>query len=169
MADFRHFIEGLITKEGGYVLTDDPDDRGGQTYAGISRRAKPNWPGWPYIDRGEAVPRELVHQKYKGDYWDVLCLDDITDEVVAECLFSSCVLSGHTVASRLAQIAADVKPDGHVGPVTVGAINDMPRRYFIALFSLARIARFADILEATRSQRKYFRGWCNRVLDEVKF
>ena len=37
-----------MADEGGYA--NNPNDRGGETYRGISRRWHPDWGGWPLID-----------------------------------------------------------------------------------------------------------------------
>ena len=74
MADFPPLHRDLIRKEGGYRLINVPGDRGGQTYAGISRNANPNWPGWALIDRGaddeDPVLEELADELYRIKYWN---------------------------------------------------------------------------------------------------
>ena len=49
MAIFNLAYKKLEVAEGGYV--NDPDDKGGETYKGISRKANPNWAGWISIDQ----------------------------------------------------------------------------------------------------------------------
>ena len=48
MADFTKAYALTAAYEGGYV--DDPEDAGGETYRGISRRYHPSWQGWQIID-----------------------------------------------------------------------------------------------------------------------
>lgn len=48
MANFDEEFKKVIIVEGGYV--DDPDDIGGETYLGISRRYNPNSKMWNIID-----------------------------------------------------------------------------------------------------------------------
>jgi len=47
---FLKIIPFVIDKEGGYVLTNRKDDRGGMTYAGVARNKNPDWPGWAVVD-----------------------------------------------------------------------------------------------------------------------
>ena len=71
--------------EGGYVC--DPDDSGGDTFRGISRRVWPNWDGWDLIDQAkregcrsaaaidkcfaqDAVMAELVDGFYRQNFYD---------------------------------------------------------------------------------------------------
>lgn len=168
MARFEDHIGPLIEKEGGYRLTNVEHDRGGETYAGISRKSNPDWEGWPFIDRGQTPPREIVHVCYKLKYWNPVRGDGIKDENVAGILFSSSVLSGPGVATVLCQCAVGVKVDGKFGRKTLEAVNACDTGFFEARFALARIARFADIAESDSTQRKFFRGWVNRVLRELQ-
>ena len=167
VADFKRHIEPLIVKEGGYTDHTVKGDRGGRTYAGIASASNPDWPGWQYLDSGQHPPKELVHQIYKRKYWDSMRLDDIPNEIVASVLFSSCVLSGPATATRLAQTVADARVDGAMGPNTVRAVNGVDPEKFVLAFSLARIARFSRIVMKNPAQRKFFLGWCNRVLNEA--
>lgn len=49
MANFDKEFEKVVFVEGGYV--NDPDDAGGETYLGISRKNNPKWSGWISIDQ----------------------------------------------------------------------------------------------------------------------
>ena len=170
MASFKKHIEPLITKEGGYKLTDAKGDRGGRTYAGISERKNPKWEGWKIIE-GEGLTsprlRNAVHARYFTNYWNPIKGDFISSSVVAEALLSSAVLSGPKMAIRLVQKACGVAVDGVMGTNTMAAINKVSERELLAYFGLARIARFSNLVEKDRSQDKWFRGWVNRVLREL--
>lgn len=167
MADFSKHIEPLVQKEGGYVDHNVPGDRGGRTYAGIASASNPDWEGWAYLNRGEKPPKEIVHELYKRRYWDPMLLDRVKSELVAACLFSSCVLSGPRTAVRLAQAVVETTVDGKMGPNTLKFINSADAEKFAMAFALARIARFSRIVQKNKSQGKFFRGWCNRVLREL--
>jgi lysozyme family protein len=71
--------------EGGYV--NDPADRGGETYRGISRKSWPDWAGWALIDQAKAAGLRsasaigrhfaddsemdaLVTEFYKNEFWE---------------------------------------------------------------------------------------------------
>lgn len=115
MADFNKEFEKVVLAEGGYC--DDPDDTGGETYVGISRKYNPNWSGWPIIDAEKKkglknITARLKKNKelndklkliYKQKYWDVLDLDDIPSQKIAHQLFDTCVNCGKATAIRIAQ------------------------------------------------------------------
>lgn len=115
MANFNKEFDKLILAEGGYV--NDPDDSGGETYLGISRKNNPKWSGWKVIDEEKKkgiknITTRLKHNSnliatakslYKTNYWDVLELDDIPSQDIAHHLFDTCVNCGKTTAIRIAQ------------------------------------------------------------------
>lgn len=171
MADFAPAFEAMIRDEGGYVLHNVAGDRGGQTYAGIARNFNGAWPGWSFIDRGEIPPSDLVRDFYRAGYWTPIMGDRIEHQAVASTLFGFAVNTSApgrpTVAVKLAQIVVGATPDGAFGERTLAAINATDPRLFDALFRLAVIARYRDIVTRDRSQSKFLLGWVNRALRGV--
>ncbi len=116
MAKFDEEFDKVILAEGGYV--NDPDDAGGETYLGISRKNNPKWVGWEVIDdikkkygtknitsrlKKDVDLTNSAKLLYKQNYWDVLELDDIPSQGIAHQLFDTCVNCGKTTAIRIAQ------------------------------------------------------------------
>lgn len=116
MAKFDEEFDKVILAEGGYV--NDPDDAGGETYLGISRKNNPKWVGWEVIDdikkkygtknitsrlKKDVALTNSTKLLYKQNYWDVLELDDIPSQGIAHQLFDTCVNCGKTTAIRIAQ------------------------------------------------------------------
>lgn len=108
MANFDEAFEKTAAIEGGYVF--DPDDAGGETYKGISRRFNPSWKGWYRIDeikrassrkkkfdkvfeQDESLQKEVV-LFYKEAYWDKFWGDEIPVQEIAEELFDTGVNMG---------------------------------------------------------------------------
>lgn len=115
MAKFDEEFDKIILAEGGYV--NDPDDAGGETYLGISRKNNPKWSGWAIIDKekkngiknitsrlkNNSELNAKVKLLYKQNYWDVLELDNIPSQKIAHQLFDTCVNCGKITAIRIAQ------------------------------------------------------------------
>lgn len=116
MAKFDKEFDKVILAESGYV--NDPDDAGGETYLGISRKNNPKWVGWEVIDdikkkygtknitsrlKKDVALTNSAKLLYKQNYWDVLELDDIPSQGIAHQLFDTCVNCGKTTAIRIAQ------------------------------------------------------------------
>jgi lysozyme family protein len=172
MADFLLAFERALLAEGGYRLHQVDGDTGGLTYAGIARAKNPGWPGWAWIDRGETPPSQLVRDFYRAGWWAPILGDQIRDQAVAETIYSfatnSSAYGAPKTAVRLVQLVVGTTPDGAMGVRTLDAVNAMEPRLFLALYALARIARYRDIVTRDRSQIKFLLGWINRTLQEAR-
>lgn len=167
MAEFLPAFERAILAEGGYKLHQVAGDTGGLTYAGIARAKNPQWPGWAWIDRSETPPSQLVRDFYRTGWWEPIRGDEIRDQSVAESIYSFGTNAGLKTAVRLVQVVVGATPDGSMGAKTLEALNAMEPRLFLALYALARIARYRDIVTRDRTQQKFLLGWINRSLQEA--
>lgn len=167
MAEFEKAYEQMIINEGGYKLHNVSGDRGGQTYAGIARNFHPTWTGWSFIDNNQMENPELterVREFYRNNFWNKIKGDEIKEQSIAETLFDFAVNAGTATAARLAQSVADTTPDGIVGSKTIEALNKFKGEDFIIRYALAKVARYANIVNRDRSQQKFLLGWINRTL-----
>ena len=166
MADFDKAFEVMLRNEGGYRHTNIKGDRGGETYAGISRNFWPNWEGWPLLDGGayteSLVP--LVKKFYRENFWEPVKGESIKSQEIATAIFDFAVNAGIWVSIRLAQKALGVQVDGRIGPQTMGALNKTDPEKFLCKFTVEKIRRYADICNKNKPQRKFLLGWINRSL-----
>lgn len=103
MPHFKEVLAATLAHEGGYV--NDPFDRGGEIYRGISRKYHPNWPGWTRIDQrvyshakleADPVLIAAVEEFYRAYYWAPIGGEDIDDRALAGALFDCAVNLGVT-------------------------------------------------------------------------
>ncbi len=167
MADFYPVFDSMLDNEGGLVLHTVAGDRGGQTYAGISRKNWPQWPGWQVIDAGQTPTLRDVSDFYLTNFWHALRLGQIEQQAVARTIFDFAVNAGCTTAARLAQITVGVPADGKVGPVTLAAINALDAELFVLRYTLAKLARYEQIVRRDRTQSKFLLGWVARTIKEA--
>lgn len=167
MADFLCAFEKMILNEGGYTLHQVSNDRGGLTYAGIAQNFHPQWPGWQRLkqDPDDPAITDLVRDFYQQHYWDKLGGGDIESQAIAESLFDFGVNAGVRTAAKLAQLVVGATPDGIIGPKSMAQINQAHTELFVANYALAKIARYAEIVNNNDSQRKFLLGWINRTLE----
>lgn len=100
MADFLVAYKITAVNEGGYV--NDPNDSGGETYCGITRKGHPNSPIWAFIDKHKPVKWNTIFHEldsfvqalYKANYWDPIGGDSIDDQDVANDAYDMAVNSG---------------------------------------------------------------------------
>jgi len=157
-------IDFMLANEGGYVLTNDPDDPGGMTYAGISQRAWPNWAGWSYIVNKLKVPDHYVHKFYIDQFWNKLRCDLINSPAVQLCLFDFSVNVGVKRAAQLMQTRVDCLPiDGIIGPKTAARINQKNPHMLCIEYSNTKEEYYLRICKKNATLNKYLRGWRNRI------
>ena len=155
MADFEKAIDKVLINEGGYV--DDPNDKGGETKYGISKRS------YPSVDIKNLTTDE-AKAIYKLDYWDRVKGDEIRSDLIAFELFDTAVNMGVRTASKLIQGCVGVHPDGIIGNKTLEAINSTDEELLLLRFKLAKVARYAYITKKRPANRKFLLGWINRTL-----
>lgn len=160
MADFSAAIDFVLANEGGYV--NDPDDRGGETNFGISKRS------YPSLDIAK-LTREQAIDIYKRDYWR---FDQLRDQALATKLFDMSVLTSPKRAVQLFQSSicscGHILPvDGLWGPRTIAAANAIPADELLNTFIQEVKNYFGRLILQTPSNAKFYHGWCNRIEKEV--
>lgn len=150
MADpFDTAVTAVLSYEGGYA--NDPNDPGGETNWGISKRAYPN------LDI-RSLTRDDAIRIYRRDYWNVAKCDQFPAPI-AIALFDAAVNQGPSAAVRLLQRALGVTVDGIVGPQTVNAARTMNVQAALASFLANRAVEYAGL----STFPEYGRGWMRRL------
>ena len=148
--------------EGGYVF--DPDDPGGETQFGISKRS------YPDVDIA-ALTIDRAKEIYRGDYWDALHLDKVRSGLIAREIFDTAVNMGRRMSVSIAQRALNflgeaLAEDGIIGQKTISALNKWSIRDERALFICLNGFQFMHyrlITKNNRSLMKFARGWTKRI------
>ena len=148
-------LDDLIEREGGYV--NDPDDPGGETKFGISKRA------YPHLDIKNLTEEHAADIYYTDDYVKSGLYK--VPLAHAEPVLDLAVNAGIGPAVRLAQKAINTTPDGVIGPATVKAFLGIHHSTFRRRYALERLLHYLTIIVARPARLKYARGWFNRVLE----
>ncbi|WP_051332814.1 glycoside hydrolase family 108 protein [Cucumibacter marinus] len=162
---FRRALEHVLVSEGGYV--DHPDDPGGATNMGITRKTLARWrqisPWW-------ALPKSAVRDLegseaariYRSRYWSAASADRMPAGI-GFALFDFAVNSGVGRAARSLQTILGVKRDGIVGPLTLAALH----AFVDGRGEPALVDRLCDdrlgFLRKLAAFAVFGRGWLNRV------
>ncbi len=181
----------IAGSEGGYA--NDPTDKGGETYAGISRKFHPDWEGWKIVSEVKSQESEvsrinarlkadervgiLIKEFYKKEFWDMYAGDSLNPFVSAE-LFDQAVNFGVGKAiehlqrainllNRNAKDYPDVPVDGGFGKKTFEGYKNCVAHnsvnHLCNLLNGFQMKRYIEIMEADHSQEKYA-GWFSRVI-----
>lgn len=167
MADFHKAIEGILQNEGGYVF--DKDDAGGETNHGVTDKLDGKVDGMADIDgdgTGDVLISKLTSEQasqiYKRVFWDEMKGDQIKDQSVASIVFDAFVNSG-PVALKQLQKEIGVSTDGKIGPNTLAVLNQYAGVIVFEAFKDARIRFYKALAERKPSQKKFLKGWLNRI------
>lgn len=177
MGDFKASLARTLRWEGGY--SDDPLDRGGETYRGISRKNFPTWEGWITIDNLRSAGWTLydneqlqhdVEEFYRREFWNRVHGEDLPDSVAME-VFDCAVNCGAGTAAKFLQRAVGVKDDGAIGPATLRATAEYIEQSgipaLVAELKQHRRDRYNRIADNDSSQRRFLKGWLRRADEAV--
>lgn len=173
MAQIENLAPIIAKWEGGYV--NDPTDRGGATNMGVTIGT---WKQVGYDKDGDGdidiVDIKLLNKDdFKfvlRKYWDKWKADAIKNQSIANILVDWYWGSGKwgiVIPQRLLGVTSD----GIVGNQTIQALNKAidadAEGLFKEIFS-ARVKFLNDIVANNPSQKKFIKGWMNR-LNDFKF
>ena len=153
---FDDVFDIIILQEGGYSY--DPDDRGGETKYGISKRA------FPYVDI-KNLTFDMAKDIYFNHYWTPAKCEQIP-ESLRLIHFSCAVNCGVRSANIILQQSTNSKIaiDGIVGNQTLSHLkHSSPMSY-----SYYWLSRYVDIVGGVPNQIKFLNGWNNRIKDCIK-
>lgn len=170
MAEFLSAYAVVMKNEGGY--SNRAADKGGETYAGISRKWHPIWKGWDIVDKYKPLKQgqhikntelsSLIKQFYKMNFWDAIKGDYIDSQRIATFVFDWQVTSWDDAVKAL-QRAANVVPDGKIGSKTILAVNEADEGKVVEQMKTARKEYYRQLVVKDPNQRANLKGWLNRV------
>lgn len=143
-------ISTTLKYEGGYV--NDPNDAGGETKYGISKRA------YPDVDIANLTLQQAKNIYY-FDYW-LRCRCQFMPDALSIAVFDYAVNSGIKTAIKKLQLALGVTVDGIIGNQTIGACNRIPTRQVLDTYIKLRL----DYLMSLKGWKRYGGGWGKRVV-----
>ena len=160
MSTFEDAIEAVLKKEGGYVC--DPDDAGGETCFGISKRS------YPGVDI-KSLTRDGAIEIYQLDFWDE-DYEKILSQPVATKILELTIHCGKESGIRLVQQALRALGDqvvsvsGQFTPQTLQSVKLESPRALLAAIRVEQCRHYLAIVGAKPEQKKFFMGWVKRAL-----
>ena len=183
---FAEAYKYTLAIEGGYA--NDPEDKGGETYCGISRRWFPLWEGWALVDRlkgdkgalkASLTLSDMVRRFYKEEFWLGLGCDEIDkmSHFVSSELYDTAVNVGKREAVKFLQeslnmlrfksgkeLYGELKVDGRIGGSTIDALRrclSSSENAEELIFNCMNGEQY--IFYKQNPQHKRYRGWFARV------
>lgn len=166
--EFKDCFRRTFGAEGGLVYTNDPDDSGGETKGGISKKAHPE------LDI-KNLTEEQIEEIYFEKYWKRLNLHLIKNKQIQAEIFDTAVNMGQITAIRILQqslnfLGLDCDIDGVIGNQTITLTNQMIQKDSEALFKVLngfQFIRYVKIIESRPKDKKFARGWMKRIQSYV--
>jgi type VI secretion system secreted protein VgrG len=175
------FISEILNKtlmyEGGY--SNNPLDKGGETYRGITKKNFPWWKGWAYVSAAKPSPGQyvlkaepFVHDFYYATFFEANRFHQLNSVKVATALFDYAVHGGYSVKGLQAllnnKFAANLVDDGKIGPLTIEAINKANESKLITAIMEWRKGYLKAVVKNDPTQKAFENGWNNRLLSLTK-
>ena len=186
MNTFERALAHTLKIEGTY--SDDPDDPGGETFAGIARNYWPDWEGWSYIDvitaRGERPVltehlQRLVHGFYRVNFYDRIGGDRLVFPELGIEMFEMAVNTGTSQAACFLQEALnllnrngkswpEILVAATIGTTTIGTLHkamteNHGAKSVIKMVNALQAEFYLECIRARPVSEKYIRGWLKRT------
>jgi lysozyme family protein len=154
MAKFEDAVQETLKFEGGYVY--DPNDPGGETNMGITKR------DYPDVDI-KNLTVEQAKEIYRRDFWNSL-YDEIISQPLANKLFDMGVNMGERRAVQRLQLVLPPPQiiDGIFGPETLQAVN-LAGESLLPKYKLSLEGYYRSLVTQKPALNKFLTGWLRRV------
>ena len=170
MSEIKNLAPWILKWEGGFV--NDPLDRGGATNKGVTIAV---WKAQGYDKDGDGdidvadlklISVDDATNIMKKNYWDRWKADQIKNQAIANTLVDWVWGSG-AWGIKIPQRILGVKDDGIVGIKTLEALNKQNPKEFLEKLYLARFNFLDGIVASNPSQKRFIKGWKNRMNDLI--
>ena len=153
---FEEIVQVVLEHEGGYV--NDPDDPGGETNFGISKRA------FPDIDIKNLTEEDAV-KIYHDKYWKPSKVEMLPERLWTT-YFDMAVNMGKKRACEVLQKACNhkrkvnIKVDGRLGRNTAASAKGLESERLQSF----RVKYYAELINRKPKLEKYWFGWYKRAV-----
>jgi lysozyme family protein len=153
--NFDIVFDRVIGIESGY--SNNPNDPGGETKYGISKRS------YPDLDI-KNLTREQAKEIYLRDFWNRLEMDSLPESIVYQ-LFDFAINSGVSTSIRYFQRALGVADDGYFGPISRLAAHKTSECNMILNLNAERL----DFMTRLSNWPNAGKGWARRIAKNLHY
>ena len=153
-------VWGQPIRRGRYSYMDHPKDPGGATMCGVTHRVYDAWRianGKPKRDVREIEDDEII-AIYRENYWNAVPCGKLPSGVDVA-VYDMAVHSGPARAVKILQRVLGVQEDGHLGVVTLTAVNGADKGVLVKQYMDAR----RKYIRSLRNYEPFAKGWEARM------
>lgn len=152
---FEIFMPIVFSHEGGYV--NDPDDLGGETNFGITKRR------YPELDI-KNLTKDAAKQIYYRDFYQKMGLQHVGNDLLALHIMDMGINAGRRTAVQLLQeILLGCTVDGILGRNTgERLLHAMETTDMVSAYKAKRVEKYYEV-SLRRRNAKFLKGWIRRV------
>lgn len=167
-------LNHTLAYEGGY--SNNPADKGGETYRGISRKYNSGWSGWSVIDAKKAtgtIATNTIFPELENNvasyYWNNYFLKNgfnkLTSANVALQLFDYAVNGGYKVAAvnTILKDMGIISTESTFSDKLAELVNSVSASRFATKVLELRKSYYDNIIKADSSQEVFRKGWYARL------
>lgn len=164
MADIQIALPITLQYEGGY--SNNLLDPGGITNYGVTAKTAASF---GYTGDMHDIPIGLVVDIYKNGYWDILKLDEMINQDLANNVFDFGVNAGtHESALTLQRSVnmlgrVQLTTDGNIGSATLTEVNSLDADSLINNFQSLRVKYYQALVIEKPSLQEFLNDWVNRA------
>lgn len=164
MADVSVAIDYVLEWEDGKLTGIITHDDGGRTRYGIAERFHPELTACGfYSDMGSIAAIQIAKGIYDISYCQPLCIEQITNQDIANKLLSLGVNIGVHQASKMLQSALAVNEDGVVGVHTLLALSTAEPLEVLADLRASSERYYHEVVAQHPEDVIYLDGWLRRA------
>lgn len=174
-ADFRTTLSYIKYHEGWYA--NYKDDKGKETYCGITRRYSPSWYGWRHIDAYKRNYGPLAAHQYLPEldlwitdyYLDIWIKEGfyrLKNQKTADYLFDFRINAGmgaFLIKQTLREIGFKTNVDNKLTEDDILLINKLNQARFLKKVKSKRVWLYTYLAKSDTTQKKWLKGWMKRA------
>lgn len=164
--NFTYAISVLLRNDVEGKYSNNPNDAGGETNFGLSKRS------YPDLDI-KNLTQEKANSIYEKDFWLKFRLNEIDDSIISMIILLSIVNMGPKKAIISVQLALRklkncLDIDGIMGDKTINAINkkDVDPLVKADLIRINLVKTYLSIANSNKNSNIFLKGWLNRIFKE---
>ena len=166
----KKILDEVLEREGWPAYTEHPNDRGGPTKGGITIRTLESWRQrrCTRLELKRLPEDEAIRILFRR-YAEVQGIPRLKNSALQEQVIDNAILSGPSLAVKDLQRVVNVKDDGIIGNITVGAIESFEDvREVCNQLATTRALRLAGFVKQNPDQIVFLVGWLRRALSFVR-